>query len=484
MKSMTHDMGVLHFVGIGGIGMSGIAEVLHSLGYKVQGSDVAESANVKRLQEQGIRVLIGHEAANILDKDGQPCAAAVISSAIKNDNAEVCAARKNKTPVVRRAEMLAELMRLKYAVAVAGTHGKTTTTSMVGQMLDSAGFDPTVINGGIVNKYGTNTRMGKSDWMVVEADESDGTFTRLPATVAVVTNMDPEHMDHYGTFDNVKKAYRQFIQNLPFYGYAVLCIDHPEVQSMVSEITDRKVITYGFNPQADIRALNVKVSLDGSKFDVKISNRITGGEDLELKDVFLPALGEHNVQNALVAIAVAYEMDVAPPLLKKGLEEFTGVKRRFTKTGVVNDITIIDDYAHHPTEIETVLRTARNALSESKGRVISIMQPHRYTRLEDLFEEFCKCFNDADSVIIADVYTAGEEPIKGMDKAGLVEGIRAHGHRDVRPLPDKSDLAQMVSEIAKPGDFIICMGAGDITSWAYGLPDELESVLKKSANAA
>lgn len=484
MKSMTLEIGTLHFVGIGGIGMSGIAEVLKTLGYKVQGSDVAESANVKRLQGQGIKVYIGHEAENLKVSDNEYCAAVVISSAIKGDNPEVQAARKAKIPVVRRAEMLAELMRLKRAVAVAGTHGKTTTTSMVGQMLDSAGFDPTVINGGIVNKYGTNTRMGKSDWMVVEADESDGTFTRLPATVAVVTNMDPEHLDHYGSFENVKKAYRQFIQNLPFYGYAVLCIDHPEVQSMVSEITDRKVITYGFNPQADIRAMNVNVTLEGSTFDVRIAGRLHGGEDLELKDVFLPALGEHNVQNSLVALAIAHEMEVASPLLKKGLEEFTGVKRRFTKTGEVNGITIIDDYAHHPTEIETVLRTARKALSESEGKVIAVMQPHRYSRLHDLFEDFCKCFNDADSVIIADVYKAGESPIEGADQKSLVDGIRAHGHRDVRTLPTKDDLAQMVAGIAREGDFVILMGAGDVTAWAYALPDQLKSALDKNANAA
>lgn len=484
MKSMTHDIGAIHFVGIGGIGMSGIAEVLHSLGYKVQGSDVSESANVKRLQAQGIRVFIGHEAENIKTPEGEKCAAIVISSAIKKGNAEVEAARKLKVPVVRRAEMLAELMRLKRAVAIAGTHGKTTTTSMIGQMLESAGFDPTVINGGIVNAYGTNTRMGQSEWMVVEADESDGTFTRLPATVAVVTNIDPEHLDHYGSFDNVRAAYRQFVHNLPFYGYAVLCIDHPEVQSMISEITDRKVITYGFNPQADIRATNINITLDGSTFDVTIAPQNNGGQVLELKDVFLPALGEHNVLNSLAAIGIAQEMGVAPALMKKGLESFTGVKRRFTKTGVVKEISVIDDYAHHPTEIETVLKTARKALSESKGRVIAVMQPHRYSRLHDLFDGFCTCFNDADSVIIADVYAAGESPIEGADKDGLVAGIRAHGHRDVRPLPNKADLAQMVSELAKPGDFVICMGAGDITAWAYALPDQLEEILGKSASAA
>jgi len=481
---MGLDIGTLHFVGIGGIGMSGIAEVLHSLGYKVQGSDMVESANVKRLQEQGIKVHIGHEAGNINDENGDVCAAIVISSAIKKDNAELKAARQAKIPVVRRAEMLAELMRLKRAVAIAGTHGKTTTTTIVGQMLDSAGFDPTVINGGIVNRYGTNTRMGSSDWMVVEADESDGTFTRLPATVGVITNIDPEHLDHYGTFENAKQAYRDFIQQLPFYGYAVLCIDHPEVQKLVSEITDRKVITYGFNPQADIRASNLNITLDGSTFDVKISARLNDGKELELKDVFLPALGEHNVQNSLVALAIAHEMGAAAPTLKKGLAEFTGVKRRFTKTGEVNGITIIDDYAHHPTEIETVLKASRSALHENEGRVIAVMQPHRYSRLADLFEDFCKCFNDADSVIIADVYAAGEQPIDGINKASLVAGISAHGHRDVRPLTAKSELADTLSDIVRPGDFVICMGAGDITGWAYSLPDELQSALNKTCSAA
>ncbi|MAE52470.1 MAG: UDP-N-acetylmuramate--L-alanine ligase [Micavibrio sp.] len=484
MKAMSLDIGVLHFVGIGGIGMSGIAEVLHSLGYQVQGSDMAESANVKRLQAQGIKVFIGHEAGNINAPDGQPCAAIVISSAIKKGNPELEAARKAKIPVVRRAEMLAELMRLKRAVAVAGTHGKTTTTSMVGHMMESAGLDPTVINGGIVNAYGTNTRMGASDWMVVEADESDGTFTRLPATVGIITNIDPEHLDHYGTFDNVRLAYRQFIHNLPFYGFAVLCIDHPEVQSLISEITDRKVITYGFNPQADIRATNVRITLDGSTFDVSIAGRFNDGKALELKDMFLPALGDHNVLNCLSALAIAAEMGVAPALMRKGLENFTGVKRRFTQTGQVNGITIIDDYAHHPTEIETVLKTARKALTETKGRVIAVMQPHRYSRLHDLFEGFCTCFNDADCVIVTDVYAAGEAPLDGADKMHLVDGIKSHGHRDVRPLPEKAALAPMIAEIAQSGDFVILMGAGDITAWAYALPDQLEEELKKASNAA
>jgi UDP-N-acetylmuramate--alanine ligase len=484
MNAMNNKIGTLHFVGIGGIGMSGIAEILNSIGYKVQGSDIAESYNVKRLQDQGIRVLIGHEAAHIKDAKGDLPAAVVISSAVKKDNPEVEAARKAKVPVVRRAEMLAELMRLKRAFAVSGTHGKTTTTSLVGEMLEVAGFDPTVINGGIVNAYGTNTRLGQSEWMVVEADESDGTFTRLPATVAVITNIDPEHMDHYGDFESVKKAYRQFIYNLPFYGYAVLCIDHPVVQGLVSEITDRKVITYGFNPQADVKAFNIRPSMAGSVFDVKFAAWLNQGSEMTLKDVFLPVLGDHNVQNSLVALSIAQEMGVPAPIMKKCLENFKGVKRRFTRTGLVRDITIIDDYAHHPIEIETVLKAARTALVGTEGRVISIVQPHRFSRLHDLFDQFCTCFNDADSVIVADIYAAGEDPIEGADKDTLVKGIRAHGHRDVMPLPHRDDLAQIVADIARPGDFVICMGAGDITGWAYALPAQLESVLEKSASAA
>lgn len=470
----------LHFIGIGGIGMSGIAEVLHTLGYAIQGSDMSENANVKRLAEKGIQTFIGHDANNITSD----LAAIVISSAIKDDNPEVVQARALKIPVVRRAEMLAELMRLKQSIAVAGTHGKTTTTSMVGEMLEACSFDPTVINGGIVNSYGTNTRMGKSDWMVVEADESDGTFTRLPATVAVVTNIDPEHLDHYGTFENAKKAYRRFIQNIPFYGYAVLCIDHPVVQAMVPEITDRKIITYGFNPQADIRALNIRSKDGQSIFDVQIAASLNNGEVLEIKDVILPMLGDHNVQNCLVAIACAYEMEASVPEIRTGLENFKGVKRRFTKTGEAHGITIIDDYAHHPKEIETVLKTSRSALNDENARVIAVMQPHRYSRLQDLFEEFCTCFNHADSVIIANVYAAGEKPLEGFDRDGLVKGIRAHGHRDVKSLPYRSELAEMLAETAQPCDYVICMGAGDITAWAYDLPDKLRNILGKSVKAA
>ena len=360
-----------------------------------------KNANVKRLRDKGMEVYIGHEVGNIQTKGAKPLAAIVISSAIKSSNPELAAAREQGIPVIRRAEMLAELMRLKWAIAIGGTHGKTTTTSMVGEMLETAGLDPTVINGGIVNAYGTNTRLGESDIMVVEADESDGTFTRLPASCCVVTNMDPEHMEHYGTFENVKAAYRQFIHNLPFYGFAVLCIDHPEVQALIPSVQDRKIITYGMNPQADVRAENIRGSAKGSTFDVSLP------DGAALKDVFLPMLGEHNVQNALAALSIAYELKIAPPLMKKALEGFTGVKRRFTNCGESHGVTVIDDYAHHPAEIETVLKAARMAVSENEGRVIAVMQPHRYSRLHDLFEEFCTCFNGADSVIITDVYEAG-----------------------------------------------------------------------------
>lgn len=473
MKAMPENIGTLHFVGIGGIGMSGIAEVLVAHGYKVQGSDLSENANVKRLRAENIHIVIGHNAKNI-----EGASVLVVSSAIKKDNPELVAARAQRIPVVRRAEMLAELMRMKRAIAIGGTHGKTTTTSMIGEMLETAGFDPTVINGGIVNAYGTNTRMGQSEWMVVEADESDGTFTRLPANVVVVTNMDPEHMEHYGSFDNVKAAYRQFIENIPFYGYAVLCLDHPEVQALIPSVRDRKIITYGFSPQADIYAVNVRQGPDGSVFDVVFSE---GGQ---LKDVYLSMPGRHNVQNSLAALAVAREMGVPDATMKKALGCFAGVKRRFTKAGESHGITIIDDYAHHPVEIETVLKTARSVVAESGGRVISVMQPHRYSRLHDLFDEFCTCFNEADTVLVADVYTAGEDPIEGACKDSLVEGIARHGHRDVTALSSKDDLPRVISGLARSGDLVVCLGAGDITAWAYALPGQLDAELERAKDSA
>ena len=473
MRAMPLDIGKLHFIGIGGIGMSGIAEVLHALGYEVQGSDLSESANVERLKKEGIRVFIGQEAENVKD-----AAIVIISSAIQDDNPELKAAREARKTIVRRAEMLAEIMRLKWSIAIAGTHGKTTTTTMVGTMLEEAGHDPTVINGGIVNRYGTNTRIGESDWIVAEADESDGTFTKLPATIAVVTNIDPEHLDHYGSYDNVKAAFRRFIDNLPFYGFAVLCSDHPAVQALIPNIVDRRLITYGFNQQADVKVSNVRSSSSGNTFDVTFSEWLNDGiEQLVVRDIFLPMLGEHNVLNSLASLAIAQEMGVPVETMKKAMKNFSGVKRRFTKTGESNGITVIDDYAHHPVEIKAVLKAAREAVSESGKKVIAVMQPHRYTRLNDLMDDFCSCFNDADSVIIADVYEAGEKPIEGADKEHLVDGIKRLGHKSSEVLADLDDLPEMIAQRAGDGDYVICLGAGSISSWAYALPEQLDKVI-------
>ena len=470
MMALPLSIGIIHFVGIGGIGMSGIAEVLHNLGYSVQGSDIADNANVRRLRALGIAVMVGHRAENLGD-----ATVIVVSSAIRPDNPELAAARAALLPVVRRAEMLAELMRLKWAIAVGGTHGKTTTTSLVAAVLEGAGFDPTVINGGIINAYGTNTRLGAGDWMVVEADESDGTFVKLPATIAIVTNIDPEHLDHFKTFDGVKAAFDSFVENIPFYGFAALCVDHPEVQAMIPRVSDRRIVTYGFSPQADIRAVNVDTGPDGSTFDIEVSAR--AGASRAIRRVHLSMLGRHNVQNACAAIAVANEMAIDDDAIRAALARFQGVKRRFTKTGVSDGITVIDDYGHHPVEIAAVLRAGRLAVSGRPGaKVIGVVQPHRYTRLASLFEDFCTCFNDADMVIVADVYAAGEAPIEGVDRDALAAGLRSHGHRRVQTLPDPARLAEMVAEIAAPGDFVICLGAGSITNWAASLPAELDAL--------
>lgn len=464
---MPRDIGSVHFVGIGGIGMSGIAEVLVNLGYRVQGSDTAENANVQRLKAKGVTVAVGHDAANLGD-----ARVVVVSSAIKASNPELKAARERLLPVVRRAEMLAELMRLKSAIAIAGTHGKTTTTSMVAALLDAGGFDPTVINGGIINAYGTNARMGASDWVVVEADESDGTFVKLPADVALVTNIDPEHLDHYGSFDKARDAYKQFIENIPFYGFAVMCLDHPEVQSLIGKIEDRRIITYGANPQADIRYSNLRNEAGKSIFTASIRDRVTG-ETSELVDLVLPMPGEHNVQNATGAIAIAHHLGISNEAIRKGLAAFGGVKRRFTHTGSWNGVEVFDDYGHHPVEIAAVLKAAR---ASTKGRVIAVVQPHRYTRLRDLFDGFCSCFNDADTVLVAPVYAAGEPPIEGIDSEHLVDGLKVRGHRDARTLEGPQALAAEIAAIAKPGDYVVCLGAGSITNWAYSLPAELEAL--------
>ena len=464
---LPREIGPIHFVGIGGIGMSGIAEVLCNLGYTVQGSDASESANVTRLREKGISITVGHRADNVTGAD-----VVVVSTAIKRDNPELLAARAQRIPVVRRAEMLAELMRLKSCVAIAGTHGKTTTTSMVAALLDAGDLDPTVINGGIINAYGTNARLGAGEWMVVEADESDGTFLKLPADVAIVTNVDPEHLDHFKTFDAVQDAFKTFVENVPFYGFAVMCIDHPVVQSLVGKIEDRRIITYGENPQADVRLVDLMPSGGGSSFKIEFRDR-KANTTHAIADLMLPMPGRHNALNATAAISVAHELGMSDAAIRKALAGFGGVKRRFTKTGEWNGVSIIDDYGHHPVEIAAVLRAARDS---TKNKVIAVVQPHRYTRLQSLFEEFCTCFNDADTVIVAEVYPAGEVPIPGIDRDNYVLGLRAHGHREVIPLQESSALAGVVHGVAKPGDYVVLLGAGNITQWAYALPGELQAM--------
>jgi UDP-N-acetylmuramate--alanine ligase len=464
VRPVPFDAGPIHFVGIGGIGMSGIAEVMRILGYEVQGSDSRESSNTERLKKQGVRIFVGHRAEHV-----EGAGVVVVSSAIKGSNPEVEAARARGAPVVRRAEMLAELMRLKWTVAIGGTHGKTTTTSLVAALLDAGGKDPTVINGGIINAYGSNARMGDGDWMVVEADESDGTFTRLRATAAVVTNMDPEHLDHYGTVEAMHDGFRAFVENIPFYGFAVMCIDHPIVQSLAGRIHDRRIISYGFNPQADVCAVTVRQSREGATFDV-VARKRGEGPGVTLHDLFLPMAGAHNLQNALAAIAVARELGVNDAQIRTGLRKFTGVKRRFSTVGYWNNVRIVDDYGHHPVEIAAVLKAAREV---TEGRVIAIMQPHRYTRLRDLFQEFSTCFNDADVVAVADVYTAGETPIAGIDSQRLVESLSRHGHRHAQRLESLDNLADFVRGAAQPGDLVVCLGAGDITQYANALPERL-----------
>jgi len=479
MRALPLGIGTIHFVGIGGIGMSGIAEVLHTLGYAVQGSDLSDNANVRRLRDAGIPVAIGHDAANVANAQ-----VVVVSTAISRDNAEVAAARARLVPVVRRAEMLAELMRLKWAIAVGGTHGKTTTTSLVACLLEAAGMDPTVINGGIINAYNSNTRLGEGEWMVVEADESDGSFLRLPAVIAVVTNMDPEHLDHWGTAEAMVAGYDQFVANVPFYGFAVLCIDHPGVQQMIPRLSDpgkplgltSRVITYGFSPQADIRAERLVMDKLGATFEVVVTGR-ERKMPRRMGPFRLPMLGQHNVQNALAAVAIAVEMDVGETTIRSAFAAFRGVKRRFTKTGESGGITVIDDYGHHPVEIAAVLKAARQAGARD---VLAVVQPHRYSRLQSLFPEFCTCMNDAGTVIIADVYAAGETPIPGISRDALVDGLRARGHRSVVPLPGPEHLGEMVHAIAKPGDFVICLGAGTITQWAATLPAELAALQSAS----
>jgi UDP-N-acetylmuramate--alanine ligase len=465
-RPVPFALGPVHFVGIGGIGMSGIAEIMLKIGYTIQGSDARASANTERLERAGAKVFIGQDGSNV-----EGASAVVYSTAIKPDNVELAAARERRLPLVHRGEMLAELTRLQFSVAVGGTHGKTTTTSMVAALLDAGGLDPTVVNGGIINAYGTNAKVGEGEWIVVEADESDGTFLKLKSTCAIVTNIDPEHLDHYGGFDAVKKAFRDFVENIPFYGFAAVCTDHPEVQAMAAQVQNRRLVSYGTNPQAEVRAEKIAMGPDGSRYDVVIAPR--DGDPLRWNDLHLPMAGQHNVLNSLAAIAVARELGVSEADIRKGLTGFAGVGRRFTTVGVARGVRIIDDYGHHPVEIASVLKAARAVTS---GRVIAVVQPHRYSRLKDLFNDFCACFNDADVVIVSDVYTAGESPIEGASRDALVEGLRRYGHRRALALDKPTDLARLIAEEAKDGDLVVCLGAGDITSWAYALPAQLEAL--------
>jgi UDP-N-acetylmuramate--alanine ligase len=459
------DVGPIHFVGIGGIGMSGIAEVLLNQGYVVQGSDLKASRITDRLARLGAVIFTGQKAENL-----EHAEVVVISSAIKPGNSELDEARKRGLPVVRRAEMLAELMRLKSNIAVAGTHGKTTTTTMMAELMTAGGFDPTVVNGGIIHAYGSNARMGQGEWMVVEADESDGTFTHLPATIAIITNIDPEHMEHWGDFDALREGFYEFVSNIPFYGLAVCNTDHPEVQALVGRITDRRVVTYGFNAQADVRATNLTYEGGVAHFDIELQ-----AEDTVIRGCTLPMPGDHNVSNALAAVAVARHLAMKGEEIRAALAAFGGVNRRFTRVGEVGGVTIIDDYGHHPVEIAAVLRAARQACGTDSGaRVIAVHQPHRYTRLSSLFDDFCAAFNEADVVAIAEVFAAGEEPIEGASRDDLVAGLIAHGHRHARAIRDLDDLVRLVREQARPGDMVVCLGAGTISAWANELPERLK----------
>lgn len=467
MRHTPFDIGVVHFIGIGGIGMSGIAEVMHNIGYVVQGSDASDNANVQRLKALGITIFVGQAASNVED-----AAVCVISTAIPANNPELVAARDKGLPIVRRAEMLAELMRLKWCVSVAGTHGKTTTTSLVAAMLDAGSIDPTVINGGVINTYGTNARVGSGDWMVVEADESDGTFVKLPATIGVVTNIDPEHLDFYGDFDAVKAAFRQFLSRVPFYGSAVLCVDHPEVQAIIPEMEGRRVRTYGLSPLADVQGRNIRYQSGTAIFDVRIRDTLAGTER-EIHDIALAMPGEHNVKNALAALAVGLEMRFDDAVLATAFKTFKGVKRRFTRVGEAQGRHIVDDYGHHPVEIENVLRAARTAFDKD---VIAVVQPHRYSRLKSLFDDFGAAFNDADAVIVAPVFAAGEDPIEGIDHKALADALRSRGHRRVVVLDSPEGLAETVMENSAEGDVVLCMGAGSISTWAYALPEAMETL--------
>lgn len=476
---LPHNLGALHFCGIGGYGMSSLAELLHGMGFPVQGSDVQESSNVKHLRGLGIDITIGHDAKNIYQPDGSLVSGLVFSAAIQPDNVELLAATQNDVPLINRAELLGEVMKRKWAIGITGTHGKTTTTSLVDCLLQAGNLDPTMINGGVVNSYGSSTHVGRGDWLVAEADEAFGSFLKMYPTVAVVTNIDPEHLDHYKTFDVAKAAYREFVDRIPFYGFGVMCLDHKEVQNLIAQCAHKRIYTYGTSPQADVQARNIKATPQGSYFDLYLSGFVTGGEPQIIKQFMVPVPGVHNVLNSLAAITVAYKLGVDLEAMRQALAQFGGVKRRFTKTGVAHGVTVIDDYGHHPVEIAAVLKAARGTLDPNlpNAKVVAVVQPHRYSRVVELFDEFCTCLNDSDIAIMADVYAAGETPIDGCRQADLVAGIEKHGHQHVIALENPDDLASLVAPHVSAGDIVVCMGAGNITQWAYALPAQLEVLL-------
>jgi UDP-N-acetylmuramate--alanine ligase len=459
------EFGPVHFVGIGGIGMSGIAEVMKTIGYRVQGL-----RHCRELQRGcGCASSASTSNSGIARKMSAMPRWWWSPRRCRPDNPEVQEARRRYLPIVRRAEMLAELMRFKSCVAVGGTHGKTTTTSIVACLLDAGGFDPTVINGGIINAYGTNARLGAGDWMVVESDESDGTFVKLPAEIVVVTNIDPEHLDHYGSFEAAKAAYLAFVENIPFYGFAVMCVDHPEVQALIGKVVDRRIVTYGTSAQADTRLIELDCLNGESRFSIQITSR-RSGERRVFSDLRLPMPGEHNALNATAAVAVAAELGIAEDAIRQGLKNFAGVKRRFSRTGSHAGITVIDDYGHHPVEIAAVLGAARRS---AEGRIIAVHAAPPLQPAGQLFNEFCTCCNGADAVIVAPVYPAGEAPIDGVTHGALAQGLRDRGHRQVWQIDTPDELPKLVRSLAGPGDVVIFLGAGNITQWAHALPGQL-----------
>jgi UDP-N-acetylmuramate--alanine ligase len=466
---MPKSLGTIHIVGIGGIGMSAIAEVLLAQGHKVQGSDQKDSVNCQRLRGKGMIVHTGHHADNLAG-----ATFVVISTAVKPGNPEFDAARAQGLPIVRRAEILAEIMRGFATISITGTHGKTTTTSLIAHLLADGGKDPTVITGGIINDWGSNARLGKGPWMVVEADESDGTFARIPTQIGIVTNIDPEHLDYFGTVENMHREFAQFFQQIPFYGLVVACIDHPVTRDMVDKLglraDGRPLLTYGEHADADLRLTKVEVIGSMTTLNVSLSSRVKGGTRT-LAGLQLPVPGHHNALNALAAFAVACEVGLSDEQIREGLARFAGVKRRFQPTGAWNGATIFDDYGHHPVEIAAVLKAAR--AGAQGGRVIAICEPHRYTRLRDLFDEFAACFVDADSVIIGPLYAAGEAAIPGVTHASLAMAIRDTGHGDATYVDTPRDLVPALKSRLKAGDTVLCFGAGTSTDWAHALPQWL-----------